>query len=326
MADCWTLTLTCSRIEAEAIDFDAPALALLDPWPTIVVREIADDRPEEWLLEAIFEGKPDQHAIDTVCALLPKGPEREMDLAAIADQDWVTLSQSGLAPIAAGPFHIHTSHDAPSDAPGVRNFRIDASRAFGTGHHDTTHGCVLALSAMKQRGLHFRRIADIGTGTGLLAFAAHHLWPTARVIASDIDPVAVDVAIRYAHDNGVKTGPGPGRVRLIAASGTDHPVIRRGAPYDLLVANILAGPLIELAPAFGAIVAPGGTLLLAGLIRAQTGAVIAAYRKAGFLHLETTGAGEWPTLRLRKRPQGRLPATRRISGRTSQKPGDTGEW
>ena len=159
------------------------------------------------------------------------------------------------------------------------------------------------LDRMRRVGMRARNIADIGTGTGLLAFAALHLWPRAHAIASDIDPVAVEISADNARANGVALGSGAGQLALVTAAGADHAAIIGRAPYDLLIANILAGPLIELAPALCALVEEGGTILLAGLLDSQADAVLAAYRAQGMRLAERSDRGDWPTLRLRKRPR-----------------------
>jgi ribosomal protein L11 methyltransferase len=182
--------------------------------------------------------------------------------------------------------------DRPADTV---NFEIDAGLAFGTGQHDTTAGCLAALDRLEGEGKRFENIADIGTGTGLLAFAAMALWPEAKAIATDIDEIAVKVSEENAAINGVKLGHDPGQLLLAVADGMDHPLIQARAPYDLLIANILAGPLIELAPAFARSVAPGATLILAGLLDTQADAVIAAYEAEGTKLVEP-GSGEWRVL------------------------------
>jgi ribosomal protein L11 methyltransferase len=160
-------------------------------------------------------------------------------------------------------------------------FEIEAGLAFGTGQHDTTTGCLIALDRLKRQGFRARDLIDVGTGTGLLAFAALHLWPSARAIASDIDPVAVAVTRENAQANAIRLGRGLRLLDTIAAPGVEHPRIQARAPYDLVIANILAGPLIELAPRLAAALAPGGRLILAGLLTAQAPRVAAAYRRQG---------------------------------------------
>jgi ribosomal protein L11 methyltransferase len=204
------------------------------------------------------------------------------------------MSQAGLQPIRAGRFFVHTP-TYRSHPPGTIAFEIDASLAFGTGQHATTSGCLEALDRLERDGREFRNIADIGTGTGLLAFAALALWPEAKCIATDVDAVAIDVARDNAAINGVRLGMQAGELLMAAADGMDSPLLAARAPFDLIVSNILAGPLIGLAPDFAKALAPDGTVVLAGLLDTQADAVIAAYAKLG-LELRDRGSDEWPVL------------------------------
>jgi ribosomal protein L11 methyltransferase len=179
--------------------------------------------------------------------------------------------------------------------PRTIPFEIDASLAFGTGQHATTSGCLGALDKLEREGRHYRNVADIGTGTGLLAFAALVLWPDAKCIATDIDPVAIEVARENAAINQMKLGHGAGELLLGVADGMDSPLLAARAPFDLIIANILAGPLIELAPDFAKSVAAGGTIVLAGLLDNQANAVVHAYAAQG-LTIADHGFGEWPVL------------------------------
>ena len=175
------------------------------------------------------------------------------------------------------------------------NFEIDAGLAFGTGQHATTAGCLAVLNNLAGKDCAVENVADIGTGTGLLAFAALSLWPAARCIATDIDPVAIDVSRENAAINQVRLGHGPGELLLAVADGMDSPMLAARAPFDLIIANILAGPLIELAPAFAKALAPGGTIILAGLLDTQADSVGTSYEALG-LTLKERGSGEWPVL------------------------------
>jgi ribosomal protein L11 methyltransferase len=252
-------------------------------------------------MDAYFEAEPGPEDIALLQRLVPSAAGAAPLVEVLEEQDWVTLSQAGLEPIRAGRFFVHTPahRDAvPADAVA---FEIDAGRAFGTGQHETTSGCLLALERLKATGAGFADIADVGTGTGLLAFAAMHLWPTARAIASDIDPVAIEVAEQNARINGVKVGCTRGQLELAVAPGLEHARLKARAPYDLVIANILAGPLIELAPALAGALAPGGRLILAGLLDHQAEAVTAAYRRQGMMAGTRIQRGDWPTLVLRKR-------------------------
>lgn len=296
----------------------------MEPPPVLMTSEV-EEFTDRWQLEAFFEGRPDDASIDFLLSLIPGASRRQMTLEKLPDEDWVTISQQGLEPFQVGRFFVHSQRRETPPDDALKPLYIEASRAFGTGHHETTAGCLAMLDALARRGGRFRNIADIGTGTGLLSFAALYLWPSARCIASDIDPVAIDVARYLARENNVALGRSIGHLALVTASGTDHTLIQRRAPYDLLVANILAGPLIELAPAFGAVIADGGTLVLAGLLNDQAEAVRAAYAREGLRLAERHDNGEWPALRLEKRR--RYGHRRPIrSRRSKQLAGDTGEW
>jgi ribosomal protein L11 methyltransferase len=207
------------------------------------------------------------------------------------------MSQSGLQPIRAGRFYVHTPMYR-SVPPGTVPFEIDASLAFGTGQHATTAGCLSVLDDLCGNGCQFTNVADVGTGTGLLAFAALALWPGARCIATDLDPVAIDVARDNAAINGVKLGHAAGQLLLAVADGMDSPMLTARAPFDLIIANILAGPLIELAPHFAKALSPRGSIILAGLLDTQATAVSEAYQALGLSQAERT-SGEWPVLVLR---------------------------
>ena len=262
--------------------------------------EVAEDRPDDWQLEAWLQRKPSPADKAAVLALF--GSESPaLAIEHLPPTDWVTLSQQGIEPIREGPFHVHTPDYPPLKQPGVRDLLIPASRAFGTGQHATTAGCLAMLTAMKARGVTARNIADIGTGTGLLAFAALHLWPRALATASDIDEVCAPVVIENAALNRIPLGAGTGAVTMVIAAGLDHPLLEARGPYDLLIANILAGPLVELASDFGAAVAPGGSLLLAGLLTTQERAVRRACTRAGFRLAARIVRGDWSILWLRKR-------------------------
>jgi len=285
------VTVRCNRAQGEAIaDTDDLFPSSADP-PVLVADEPDPAKPDEWLIHAYFEHAPDAEELN-VLATLGSGPPR---IEQLGEADWVTMSQSGLQPIRAGRFYVHTPmyRSAP---PGTVAFEIDASLAFGTGQHATTSGCLEALDRLERGDAQVGNIADIGTGTGLLAFAALALWPQAKCIATDIDPVAVSVSRDNAAINGVKLGHGSGELLLLAeADGMDSPMLAARAPFDLIIANILAGPLIELAPDFARSLAPGGSIILAGLLDTQADGVARAYEELG-LTLRDRSTGEWPVL------------------------------
>lgn len=321
----WKLTLPCTRAEAEAIDAGELELLEIEPTPVLLTSERVPDDPNSWQLEAYFESKPNSAALAAVAALVPSATGTRLAPERIRDADWVTLSQAGIEPVHAGRFYVHTETNKGVVPAGAKSFRIDASLAFGTGTHETTSGCLIALDQLKRQGAVVRNLLDLGTGTGLLAFAALHLWPGAYATASDIDPRSIDVTADNAGFNGVAVGTGRGQVALAVAAGMEHPLIEAGAPYDLIIANILAGPLIELAPSVSEALAEGGTLILAGLLEGQAEAVARAYRRQGLRLVSRADRGHWPTLKLVKRYRygaGRVP---RRGGGVGEAPG-FGSW
>jgi ribosomal protein L11 methyltransferase len=301
MADSWKVSLPCTRAEAEGLKEDISPLALLDVPPVLMTTEPDPARPHEWRLDGYFGEPPTAEMLRLLQALAPSSAGAAPKVEKVEERDWVTLSQQGLEPIRAGRFFVHTPahrEQVPDDAIGLE---IDAGRAFGTGQHETTSGCLTALSRLRDQGVRARNLLDLGTGTGLLAFAALRLWPAARAIASDIDPVSIEVAGENAAINGIGLGRAPGQLEFAVAPGMAHGRLRARSPYDLVIANILAGPLIELAPAVAAAVEPGGRLILAGLLEGQAEAVAAAYRRQGLMLTGRVANGEWPTLVMRKR-------------------------
>lgn len=300
MADSWTIRAEVPREVARAALLAHEEAADWPPEWVLVGMEISDDRPDDWFVEVYLPHEPSAGDKAVVGALFGARPP-ELTAAKVPAQDWVTLSQQGLDPIVAGPFRVRTAEFAPE--PGTIDFVIPASQAFGTGHHATTEGCLAMLAAMKASGMVVRNLADIGTGTGLLAFAALALWPRALATASDIDPICTGVVEDNARANGVRLGAGRGALTMVVAPGMDDPLLQTRGPYDLLIANILAGPLVELAPDFAAAVPQGGSVLLAGLLETQERAVRAAYLRAGFRLAARMVNGDWSILWLRRRPQ-----------------------
>ena len=285
----YRVTLPCSREQAEALTEAQDQFPEGSNPPVLVADEPDASRPDEWLLHAYFDHEPGAGELELL-SLLGNGPPRVDELG---EEDWVRMSQAGLEPIRAGRFTVHTP-TYPPEKDRI-NFEIDAGLAFGTGQHATTSGCLLALDRLEQAGKSFSNIADIGTGTGILAFAALTLWRDAKCLATDIDPIAIDVARENALINGMKPGHGRGELLLGTADGMDSPLLAARAPFDLIIANILAGPLIGLAPAFASALERGGTILLAGLLDTQANAVAEAYRREG-LTISDRGIGEWPVL------------------------------
>lgn len=206
--------------------------------------------------------------------------------------DWVAESLKHHQPVSAGRFYVYGSHH-PKPALTRYAILIDAGMAFGTGQHETTAGCLRAIDTLARTGA-ARNPLDVGSGSGILAMAMAKAWPV-HVLASDIDPEAVKVAIANARDNGVG-----GRIDVVTAVGLHHPVIRERGPYDLITANILAKPLVNLAGDLTRALEPGGVLVLSGFLRQQEAGVFAAYRHRGMRLLRRFPVGEWVTLVLEK--------------------------
>jgi ribosomal protein L11 methyltransferase len=236
------------------------------------------------VVEALYTDEPDG-------ALLTRLAGERVTVEHLPDQDWIALSQEGLPPVRAGRFFVYGAHDAGIVPDGVIPIRIEAGLAFGTGHHETTALCLSVLSGLARKR-RFNNVLDLGCGTGLIAIGAAKLWKRS-VLASDIDPVAVEVTDENAQLNGV--GPW---VAGVVADGLTHPVLDRRAPFDLIIANILAGPLTFLARQITAALAPGGTLVLSGLLHNQEKMVLSFYHKLRLVQRRRDGP--WSALVLAK--------------------------
>lgn len=280
------LTTLDDRDNAEAL-----ALALEDmaPEPTGVGAFEMEDGSGLWEVGAYFEETPDEIALALLAAVHSAKP---FVVSELPETDWVAKVRRELSPVEAGRFFVYGSHDAdklPEDRIGLL---IEASMAFGTGHHGTTLGCLQALDRLVTKGIKAQRVADIGCGTAVLAMAAASIWPI-TVLAGDIDPVAIDVAQANLAANGLS-----GRVRCFVAPGFEHPDCTVAMPYDLVFANILKGPLVDLAPAMARAVRPAGRAILSGILNDQADEVRAAYATAGFVQEQADVIGDWTTLTL----------------------------
>lgn len=289
----WLVRLPCSKAEADALDVAAEGFGEGDDSPTLTAVLMEEPRPERWYLEAFCPQKPDADLIARLRKLTRSRAEAVIEK--LPDQDWVSLSQQGAGPIRIGRFFIHSQHHEQASPAGSYPIQIEAAQAFGTGSHATTQGCLALLERLARRQRP-QRILDLGTGSGILAFGAARLWRRARILASDSDPVAVDTARDFARANHLAH-----RVQLLTATGLDHLLLRAAAPYDLLIANILAAPLISLAPRITPAVRHGGWLLLAGLLDTQEQAVRGAYVSRGFIPEARLQIGDWPSLLLRRK-------------------------
>jgi ribosomal protein L11 methyltransferase len=276
----WKASVALSKADAADI---AAALELEGSAQAVLIAE--EPFADGALVEALYTEEPD-------AAFLGRVAGREVTVAPLPDQDWIRLSQEGLPPVRAGRFFVHGAHDAGKVPHGVIAMKIEAGLAFGTGHHETTALCLAALSDLARSAAAFQNVLDLGCGTGLLAIGAAKLWKK-RVLASDIDPVAVEVTRQNARANGVAP-----LVLAAVADGLDNPLLKNSAPYDLIIANILAGRLTRLAPAISRALAPGGTLLLSGLLRNQELLVTSFYPRLRLK--ERRRMGPWSALVLER--------------------------
>ena len=328
----WKASVTLPKDRAA----DAAAVFELTPAPAVQAVLTAEDPfAPDATVEALYETKPD-------VALLSRLIGHRVTATPLPDQDWIRASQEGLPPVRAGRFFVYGAHDAGKVPNDVIPIRIEAGLAFGTGHHETTALCLRALDELKNnfvmagpdpathparvgapdnslspadaggmggrraerarpRGRHDEqrvRILDLGCGSGVLAIAAAKLWGK-PVLAVDIDPDAVAVTNENARVNDAAL-----LVQALVADGLDHPAIRAASPFDLILANILAGPLSDLASAIAAALAPGGVAVLSGLLRWQEEMVVDPYRAQGLALNRTLRDGSWSALVL-ERPRRR---------------------
>ena len=260
----------------------------LDP-VSISINE-TDEVKALWETVAWFETEPE--AAKALKLLENQAPH--VQIVAVPDRDWVRLSLAGLAPVIAGRFYLHGSHDRALRRVGGVSLGIDAGTAFGTGHHGTTSGCLLAFDALLKKHRP-RRVLDLGTGTGVLALAAASTLRI-KVLATDIDPEAVRVTTLNAKFN--RLGPW---LEGLRATGLHHHIITRRAPYDLIFANILARPLAQLATGLSHLLAPGGAIILSGLTLDQERWVKAVYCGRGLCVQRSIHNGNWVALVMTKK-------------------------
>jgi ribosomal protein L11 methyltransferase len=285
------LTTLDNRESAQAL---AVALEELTPEPTGVGAFEMEDGSGLWEVGAYFEEAPDTVALALLSAAHGARP---FAVSELPETDWVAQVRRELAPVEAGRFFVYGSHDADRAAalPDDRiALLIEASMAFGTGHHGTTLGCLAALDRLVLEGFVPERVADIGCGTAVLAMAAARVWP-GTTVAGDIDPVAIEVAEANLAANGLT-----GRVDLFVGPGFEHEICRAAMPFDLVFANILKGPLVDLAPDMARATRQGGHAILSGILNDQAEAVRSAYAHAGFEAAWTDVIGDWTTLTLRR--------------------------
>ena len=281
----WTaLTTLSDKTRAEAL---GNAMEALEPTPTGVGVFEIEDGSDTWEVGGYFTETPDAVALALLAAVHGAA---EFVISELPETDWVAHVRRELSPVEAGRFFVYGSHDAdkvPEDRIGLL---IEASMAFGTGHHGTTLGCLRAIDRMAAEGVLPSHVADIGCGSGVLAMAAASIW-NADIIAADIDPVAIEVTRANLAANGLAD-----RVETCVAPGFEDENLK--GPFDLVLANILKGPLMDLAGPMAAVLAPNGRAVLSGLLVDQADEVIAHYQSFGFKLLKREDIVDWTTLEL----------------------------
>ncbi|MBW8812362.1 MAG: 50S ribosomal protein L11 methyltransferase [Caulobacterales bacterium] len=268
---------------AAALEGDAATEAL-----TFSILEEDEDH-DVWRIDAFPTQDTEPPAI---AAVLARFPTLRVTTEVLADADWLAMALSGLPPVRAGRFFVYGAHDRGLAPPSTVNLRIEAGAAFGTGHHGTTVGCLLAFDELLKRR-RFARVLDVGCGTGVLAIAAARTGSPVAV-GTDIDRVSV----RIANENAILNAA---RARFVHASGLDHTEVRRDGPYDLVFANILAPPLVALSQDIKLALRPGGLTILSGLLRTQERRVLAAYTSKGFRLVRRLHRDAWATLVLKRK-------------------------
>lgn len=285
----WTaLTTLAGRERAEAL---AEAMERLSPEPMGVGAFEVEDGSGLWEVGAYFTDPPDPAGLALLEAVFSSAP---FAVSEVPEVDWVAKVRRDLSPVEAGRYFVYGSHDAHRVPEGRIALLIEAAMAFGTGHHGTTLGCLRALDRLHGEGVVPDGVADIGCGTAVLAMAAARTW-ACPVIASDIDPVAVEVAQANVEANGLSA-----RVACVEAAGFDHPDLQARAPYGLVFANILKGPLIELAPDLARHTQVGGVAILSGLLNEQADEVVEVYARFGFNAAHRDVIVDWTTLTLHR--------------------------
>ena len=282
------LTTTMGRSTAEGL---ALALEALEPEPTGIGVFEVEDGSGLFEVAAYFTDEPDRAGL-AVLAMVHG--VQDFNVSDVPDEDWVAKVLRDLPPVDAGRFFVYGSHDADKVPAGKVPLLIEAAMAFGTGHHGTTLGCLRAFDRMVDAGFVPQNAVDIGCGTAVLAMAAAHISPNV-VLASDIDPTAVEVAAANVAANNLT-----GRVDCLIAAGFDAPALAQAAPFDLVFANILKGPLIAIAEDMAKATQPGGTAILSGILNEQADAVVEVYARAGFNETRRDSIVDWTTLTLTK--------------------------
>lgn len=287
MSGIWQVGFTIDGASVAAAD------QVLEDAGAVSVASFEIEPEGAWTVTALFEGAPPARLQETLgTALGGTGPQ--LAIAPVEDKDWIAETVRAFPPLAIGPFWVHGSHAAPPDTTRIP-LLIDAGIAFGSGEHATTEGCLLALAALKDEGVAPGNALDMGCGSGILAIAAARLFGC-PVLAIDIDPASARFAAEAAQANRCA-----GLVTALAGDGYATPAVAERGPFDLVMANILANPLIAMAPELAAAMAPGGRAILSGLLAEQAASVIAAHEAAGLTLARRSDLRGWSTLTMIRR-------------------------
>ena len=284
------LTTLTGKPAAEAL---GEAMERLNPEPTGIGVFEVEDGSGLWEVGGYFTERPDGTALALLAAVMGAN---EFAISELPETDWVAHVRRELSPVEAGRFFVYGSHDADKVPADCEPLLIEAAMAFGTGHHGTTLGCLRALDRLAKGGFQGDNVADIGCGTAVLGMAAARIWPN-PVMVSDIDQVAVDVANANVAANDLD-----GRIHAVEAAGFDHPDLLAKAPFDLVFANILKGPLVALAPDMATNLDENGYAVLSGILNEQADDVISVYAQNGINLINREEIVEWTTLTLQKKP------------------------
>ncbi len=283
------------RAEKSIVGQAASLLENSEPAPLSVSFYETEDH--SWEAAALYQTPPDSNQLQTFLetSLDLEVKTLRISIEPLTDKDWVSHVQANLKPVKAGRFLIHGEHDRATARNQPFAIEVNAAQAFGTAHHGTTKGCLIAIDETANR-FNPARILDLGTGTGILAIAAHMIWPKAKITASDIDPIAVTIATGNAAKNNIPDNA----ITFICADGLHKSEIDMSAPYNLIIANILAKPLILMANDIFAKLESNGRVILSGILDTQADEVIRAFIQSGLEHQSTDHHDEWVTVQLRR--------------------------
>jgi len=293
--DLWTTRLGFSRTLKEDLP-ERLSAALEEAAAAVLLHNTEATDGDNWEITLTTIGPPDKGEILRRVGEVEAGILAESGIISekLPEKDWLRHVHDNFPPVRTETFFIYGSHYEGAVPEGLMGLKIDAATAFGSGEHETTRGCLMAFEQLKDQKLEFKNALDMGCGSGILAIGLVKLWPSIKAVAVDIDPESVTVTKRHAEMNGVAA------LAAEAGDGFNAPLALARAPYDIIAANILANPLIEMAPQLAAALAGGGYAVLSGLLRRQKGDVLAAYERLGLKMAATQEIGEWCALVLQK--------------------------